>query len=175
MLATVFAVLSCTPAQKNADPDLRGFDYRAVHREAMSLVADGKGEKGVELLDGLTVSSATFGDDGRDALRKEFALYFGAGGKHLGSEVVGFKRLTSRIYKFYAIGYWEKKNAVLLYEVAKGADDKWRISTLMLRPKLDELERIAPFVPLGPPSSKATSLGREQRTWLLVHPVAATL
>lgn len=81
MLATVLAVLSRTPAQKNDDPELRGFDYRAVHREAMLLVADGKVEKAVELLDGLMASG--FGEEGKTSLQREFASYFATGGKHL--------------------------------------------------------------------------------------------
>lgn len=63
MPAAVLAILSCTPtAQENADPELRGFDYRTIHREAMALVAEGRIDKAVELLDGLTVPKDTFGD-----------------------------------------------------------------------------------------------------------------
>ena len=44
MFAADLAVLCCTPtARRDKEPELRGFDYRAGHREAMALVAGGAG------------------------------------------------------------------------------------------------------------------------------------
>src|SRR5262245_2538788 len=88
MLSVVLAVLSCAPAaQKNADPEFKGFDYRAVHRDVLALVADGKGDKAVELIDSLAPTKDTFGDAGRDVLRKRFAAIFGTAGKYGGQEI----------------------------------------------------------------------------------------
>lgn len=49
--------------------------------------------------------------------------------------------------KVYALSYWEKQTALLVYQVAKGADDTWRMQTLRVSDKLDELDKV---VPLGP-------------------------
>src|SRR5262249_3527139 len=137
MLSVVLAVLSCSPAaQRDKEPELAGFDYRAIHREAMSLVAEGKIDKAVELLDGLTVSKDTFGDAGRDQLKKESARYFATGGKPLGQEVVGYRRFGRRVYKIYALATWEKRTALLVYQVVRGAEDQWRRQTLRVSDKL---------------------------------------
>lgn len=149
VVLTVLASLTTPAAQKNADPALKGFDYRAVHRETASLVADGKGERAVELLDGLMVTG--FGEDGKKSLQKEFALYFATGGKHLGSEVVGYRKFGSRVVKFYGVWYWEKRTALVVYVVVRdGESGEWKLQTVFVADKLDELDQVAPFVPLGP-------------------------
>ena len=133
------------------DPDI-GADYRGLVRDQMALVAEGKAKEAVELLAKHCLSD-TLGEQGKEALAKKFALLYGGGGKFLGAEVVGYKRVSSRFYRVYAVAHFEKAVAVFSYLFVRTADVGTRVTKLTMSDgsdALDELEKVTPFVTLGP-------------------------
>ena len=65
--------------------------------------------------------------------------------------------------KFYGVWLWEKRTALVVYQVVKRADDTWRMQTLLVSDKLDEV------VPAGSVIVPVTWQGR-MTTQLLKPP-----
>ena len=148
ILLALAAAVAAQPAPAK-DPDI-GFDYRAMVRDQLRLVADGKAKVAVEFL-AERAMPGTFDDKVWETMAKKFAVLFGAGGKYVGHEVVGYKRVASRVYRFYAVAYFENAVVSFSYQLAKTTDVGWRISNMTVGDGVAELAKVAPFVPLAPP------------------------
>jgi hypothetical protein len=149
-VAGTLAVLVPARAADPKDPEI-GFDYRDLVRQQMSLVAEGKAKEAVELVARHSLSD-TLGEQGKEALAKKFAALYGAGGKFVGQEVVGYKKLSSRLYRSYAVAHFENTVVVFSYLFVKTIDQGWKINKITVSDgagALDELEKVVPFVPLG--------------------------
>ena len=140
-------VLSPLHAAEKA-PDL-GYDYQAMLLAHMKLVADGKGEEAVKALETNMVNAEILNADLKDNLKKKFAVMYGSGGKLLNHELVGYKRFTSRIYRFTAVSHYEKALAVYTFTLVKTVSGEWKISMYSVTDGFDELEKVTPFVPIG--------------------------
>jgi len=151
------------------DPDI-GFDYRAMVRDQMRLVADGKAKEAVEFL-AERATPGTFDDKFRETLARQFALLFGGGGKFVGQEVVGYKRVTSRVYRFYAVAYFDRATVTFSYQVIRTTDAGWRVSNMTISDGVADLEQLAPFVPLAPPRDWRN--GRDAKGAEVENPTAA--
>ena len=102
------------------------------------------------MIDSLAPTKETFGDE-RDVLRKRFATIFGTAGKYGGQEIAGYKRLGGRVVKLYGLAYFEKRIFLFVYLVVRdGPAGDWKLQTVAIADRLDELDQVAPFVPLGP-------------------------
>ena len=148
---SALAVLVPARAAEPKDTEI-GLDYRDLVRRQMALVADGKGKEAVELLEKHWLSDA-LAPHAREVLAKKFAVMYGTAGKFVGAEVVGYKRINSRIHRVSAVAHFEKTVAVFSYLFARTTDSGTRITKLTVSDgldALDELEKVTPFVPLGP-------------------------
>ena len=152
-LTALVVLLFLTPAcaADPKDPDI-GLDYRDLVRRQMALVSEGKANEAAELLGKHWLPDA-LSAQAKEVLAKKFAVMFGAAGKFVGAEVVGYKRISSRIHRVYAVAHFEKTVAVFSYLFVKTTDSGTRISKLTVSDgsdALDELEKVTPFVPLEP-------------------------
>ena len=60
--------------------------------------------------------------------------------------IMGSKRLSGRLYKVYAIGYWERVAVLFTVTLGRITGD-WRLVGLSLSDKLEELDALVPFRP----------------------------
>lgn len=135
------SVTDMTPA--DGGPDL-GFDYRGLVADLLTAVSQGHQDRAVEAVG--RASGGVVMAGGWDDLRKQFAVIYGGGGPYAGYELLGHKRLSARLHKVYAVGHWER--VVVLFTVTYAHTPAgWRLVTLALSDKLDELDALAPFVP----------------------------
>src|SRR5689334_9316207 len=112
--------LALAPAAHAADPKgptLDGFDYRKFIETHQKLVAEGKSKEAVDLIAKHAGAANLVGNDGGEELRKKFALIYGAGGKEDAAthEVAGYKRVTSRFYRFWAVSHFEAAAVTYVY------------------------------------------------------------
>ena len=131
-----------TPA--GVAPDI-GFDYRTLLADLLAAVSDGQQERAIDLV-GRAAGGVTMAG-GWDELRKQFAVIYGGGGTYGGHELLGSKRLSSRLFKIYAVGYWERVAVLFAVTLGRTTGD-WRLMALSLSDKSDDLEALAPFRPI---------------------------
>jgi hypothetical protein len=141
------AVAGQPPAAK--DPDI-GFDYRGLVAEHAKLLAEGKGDKALEHLEA-HMPPGGFVPAQKEDMKKRFALIYGGAGKLTGTEMVGYKRLSSRIYRFYAVSHFDKMVILTSYLLVRDAAGKWQLHSYTVSDQIDELEKLTPVTPLGPP------------------------
>lgn len=120
-----------------------GFDYRGFIAEHMKLLTDGHTDKALDFLEKHVKNKNDFPAQ-REALKQWFGLVSGMGGKYEGYEVVGYKRLSSRTYKFYVLASYEKVDLVVTYLMEK-SQGEWKLMGFGLKGKLEEIEQLIPF------------------------------
>ncbi|VTU00894.1 unnamed protein product [Gemmataceae bacterium] len=143
------AAASAADPPKGTDPNI-GFDYRAFVAEHAKLVAGGKGDKALEHLEA-QMPSGGFVPAQKGDMRKRFALIYGGAGKHTGTEVVGYKRLSSRMYRFFAVSHYDKMVILTSYLFIRDAAGTWELHSYTVSDQIDESEKLTPVTPLGPP------------------------
>jgi hypothetical protein len=114
------------PVTKDAPPVKPGpeigLDYRALIREQARLIAEGKRDKAVEQLDTHALTRETLTPADREELKKRFALVYATGGKLVGAEAAGYKRLSSRLIRVFGVAHFERFAVVLAYNVVRNAE-----------------------------------------------------
>lgn len=142
-LALVLLIAAADPKS----PDL-GFDYQTLVVDHMKAVSEGKADLAIELIESRATSSPFLPGNAKEAMSKRIALIYGAGGKHAGSEVVGYKRLSSRLVKVYGVGHFDRYTALYVFTFLKQADGEWRLHVYAISDSLDELDKgtgVTPF------------------------------
>lgn len=155
-LLPMILVCLCWGAAQSADPPREkepdiGIDYRALFDKHMRLVAEGKADQAFEGLLKHMQNPEQISEESKERMKKKLALIYGAGGKCLGYEVVGYKRVTSRVVRFYSVSHFEKLTITHAYLFFKGGDGQWKLTNYSTLEGLDEVEKITPIVPLGSP------------------------
>jgi len=121
-----------------------GFDYRALFTDLLAAVSDGRQDQAVEQIMRATGGGTMAG--GWDEIRKQFAVIFGGGGTYGGYDLLGTKRLSGRLFKVYAVGYWERVAVLFTVTLGRTTGD-WRLVGLSLSDKIDDLDALVPFRP----------------------------
>lgn len=73
------------------------------------------------------------------ALKKQFSTIYGTSGKYTGNEVVGYRRLSSRVTRVYAFCYFDKKYILFTYGFDKRATE-WRLTNLSYTDRTADIE-----------------------------------
>jgi hypothetical protein len=146
MIAALTALI-LTVADQPKGPDL-GFDYRALILQHAHAVAEGKADRALEVLDSRASSKDWFQAESREAAKKHIARIYGASVKHIESEVVGCKQITSRIVRIYAASHFDRAVVTYSFLFVKNAEDEWRLFAYQLSEGIDELEKLTPLIPL---------------------------
>ena len=64
---------------------------------------------------------------------------------------MGYKKVGSRVYRFFALVYFENTIVTFTYTFVKTVDVGWKIQKVTIGDGFDEVEKVVPFIPLGPP------------------------
>jgi hypothetical protein len=128
-------------------PDI-GFDYRGFVATQMELLSAGNVDQAIDQLSQQLMSNADLMAK-REEIKKQFSVLYGAAGSFEGHELVGYRRLSSRYYKFYYFVSFEKKKLVFTYTFFfESSRDSWRLGSFSFTDKLDALDQVIPFQPV---------------------------
>jgi hypothetical protein len=128
-------------------PDI-GFDYRGFVATQMELLSAGQVDQALDHLSQQLMSTADLAAK-REEIKKQFSVIYGAAGNFEGHELVGYRRLSSRCYKFYYFVSFEKKRLMFTYTFFfEPSRDAWRLGSFSFTDKLDALDQVIPFQPV---------------------------
>jgi hypothetical protein len=138
--------------QGGSEPAVRapeiGFDYRGFVATQMELLSEGHVDQAIEHLGQQLMSNADLAAK-REEIKKQFSVLYGAAGNFEGHELVGYRRLSSRCYKFYYFVSFEKKKLMFTYTFFfEPSRDAWRLGSFSFTDKLDTLDQVLPFQPV---------------------------
>lgn len=149
-LAVFVRVAANTPQSSNATqqgPDI-GFDYKKVIDEHIKLISAGKHEAAFDHI----VSKSRPGqfDGGSEPMKKLFASIYSGAGKFIGHEVLGYRRLSNRHYRFYVMVDFENCRCPLMFAYYfEKIGGEWKLMGFNSTDKLEEHEKVLPFQPIS--------------------------
>lgn len=135
-----------TPSRvPRSGPDI-GYDYERVIANHIDLVATGKADEAVGLLEKL--GPVMLSDTLRQEWKRRYAFVYGGAGRYEGFELTGYRRLSSRDYKFYAVAHFERGPVQFGYVFHKIGSD-WKVIGFSISDQIDEMEKLHPLQPIG--------------------------
>lgn len=131
-------------------PDL-DFDYRGYIAEHMRQISKGLIDQALE-----HVQSRMKNPGGlvakREEIRRNLSALYGASGRFEGHEIMSYRRLSSRCYKFYVFAKYEDRTVMFSYLfLFEKSRNKWLVGGFAFTDNLDSVESYAPLQPLDEP------------------------
>ena len=123
-------------------PDL-GFNYREFIAEHLTRVHAGKVDQAVEYLKA-NARQPKAAEAQAEGLKKALGDLYAGAGKHEYTEVVGYKRLSSRLYQFLVTAHYENWTAHYVYGFEKTPTGAWKWIHFSIK-NLDEAAREFPY------------------------------
>lgn len=127
------------------------FDYRKIIEQNIRGIADGKPDEAMEALS-KGAPPNWFAPAASEDLKKRFAAIF-ANGKLEEFEVIGYRRLSSWDYKFYAVANFGRASVLFGYAVHR-IDGAWKLTGYSLSDQYDEFDKLQPIQRLAPVKAK---------------------
>jgi hypothetical protein len=138
------------PAAPAPEGPLPGFDYKSFVRDHLALIGAGKAPQAALHLAALAATPDTFSPTWVEDASHRFADLAAAAGRYNGHDLAGYKALTPRVRRIYAVAYFDRRPYLAEYGFTRQPSGEWKLDGFALRESLDELAHATPLVPLKP-------------------------